>query len=193
MSFTAKEKEPLLSEKIQNVIKRVLQEDVPINKASFNNTNDILRIKMKIFEIFLHNEDILRALHHPTYSLSESLSPDLFRYTSIFPYLQVPLDKSDVKNYLCFEVSTQGEGKLARNKLVVRIICHQEEMETDWGLPRTDLISMIIAEEIDWTLTFGGSLKKVSDGAGIFSSGYFYRDLIYEQHSANNVYQYVNK
>lgn len=193
MSFSAKVKEPIVSKKIEGVIQRALREDVPINQGPFNNTNDIVRIKMQIFETFLENEDILRALHHPVYSLSEVLNKDLFRYTSIFPFLNVPLDKSDVKNYLCFEVDVRGEGKLARNQLIVRIISHVEEMETDWQIPRTDLIDLIIAEEIDWTNKLGATLKKVSDTAGVFTTGYFYRDIIFEQVSPNNLYRQVNQ
>ncbi len=105
MSFKTKQKEPIVSEAIEDVLKRALREDVPINQTVFNNTSNIIRIKNHLFETFLDNEDILRALHHPIYSLEENLNKDLFRYTSIFPFLSVPLDKADVKNYLCFELN----------------------------------------------------------------------------------------
>lgn len=196
MSFKEKEKEPILSEGLKDVLKRALREDVPINQTVFNNTSNLIRIKNHLLEIFLSNEDLLRALHHPIYSLEENLNKDLFRYTSIFPFLSIPLDKSDVKNYLCFELNfvsvPRGNDKLAKLQLVVRIISHKDDIRTDWGIPRTDLLDMIISEEIDWTNRFGSTFVKIQDNGGIFSSGYFYRDLIYETTSSNNLYRLVN-
>lgn len=190
--FQAKPREPDVSEKIQNIIRRASREDVPVNQGVHNNTHDVMRIKMLTLETLLSNEDIIKALHHPVYSLEEHPNKDLFRYTSIFPFLNVPLDKADVKNFLCFEVNSYGSGKLMKNQLVIRIISHTDDIETDWGIPRTDLIDMIISEEIDWTTRFGATLEKVQDVAGVFASGYLYRDLVYELVSSNNGYRLVN-
>lgn len=196
MSFQAKVKEPAVSEEIQGVIKRALREDVPVNQPVFNNTSDLIRIKEQLFETFLNNEDLLKALHHPEYSLVEHPNKDLFRYTSIFPFLNVPLDKADVKNYLCFELNSfadfYGQGVRSKNQLIVRIICQVDDIQTDWGIPRMDLIDMIISEDIDFTTKFGSTLKKTKDAGGVFSGGYFYRDLVYENVSSNNAYRNIN-
>lgn len=193
MSFVKKAKEPAISEHIENILKRAFREDVPINQGAFNNTSDLIRIKMQILEIFLNNEDLLKALHHPELSLEDHPRKDLFRYTAIFPFLNVPLDKSDVKNYLCFELHSSGTGKFGKNRLIIRIISHIDDIQTDWGVPRTDLIDLIISEEIDWTNRFGAKMVKISDVADVYSSGYFYRDLVYESVSTNNGYKYINQ
>ena len=74
--------------------------------------------------------------------------------------------------------------------ITFRTVSHGDDAITDWGIPRHDLLAMIIKSEFDWTNVFGMHLSKIYDRGRVSEDGYYYRELIYETTVPNNL---VNK
>lgn len=193
MSFERKDKEPKLSEKIQAIIKRSQGEDINLTDPVFNRSDDVYRYKYRILKTLLANEDLLRALHHDSLSFEVPLNGDSFKDVCIFDYLRLPDEQEKVRNYVCFEIQTQGGGNRAVEIiLIVRVVCHFDDTVTDWGINRQDLLSLIISDSLDWNYIFGGiTMYKTSDLADMTNKGFIFRDLTYRGQVANNYYNRV--
>lgn len=197
MAIVAKQKEPKLSEKMQDII----------NRSHRDGTGDCYddneRYKYKIMKMLTENQDVLWTLHNKELSdkycsLDKNgeliLNGDAYRNVSIFNFMKIPGVQSTVKNFICFEVNDieqprYNDSLLVKN-IVFRTVSHDDDYITDWGIARQDLLAAIIQSEFDWTNIFGLHVEKVSDRGKVAENGYYYREFIYETTVPNNL---VNK
>ena len=198
MAFAPKEKEPRLSNTMQSILNRSHQEE-----NSGDCYDDIERYKFKIMKMLTENQDILWTLHNKSledtyYTLNENgekvLNGDSYRNVNIFNFLKIPDIQSTVKNFICFDVHDieqprYNDGLIIKN-IVFRTVSHEDDYMTDWGIPRQDLLGLIIKHEFDWSNEFGMHIEKISDRARVAENGYYYREFIYETTVPNNL---VNK
>lgn len=186
--FEEKQKEPILSEEMQDILKRSMDE-----KTS-DNTDDIFRYKYKIMSMLTSNQDVLHALHNNDLATSdEQLNGDLYRNVCIFDYMKLPEDKSIVRNYICFEIDDSGMYNSKTTKYVTfRTVSHKDDCETDWGISRQDLLASIVKNEFDWSNALGMHLEKSSD-KGYIMDGYYYREIVYTSTVPNNIYGKINR
>lgn len=177
-------KEPILSEDIVNIIfkSRGRADELELIKA-----DDVYRFKYHIANKLTHNNDLLRALHHQDLSFEKPLNGDAFIDTCIFDYLKLPENKSEVRNYICYEVDVMNGG--TRNYYVhvtFRIVCHDEDIKTDWNINRMDLISLIIRNDFNWEDVFGEKMVLLSDRANMTQQRYYYRDIVFQVQLPND-------
>lgn len=191
--FEPKAKEPVLSSQLQAVIKRSQGVEVSEEPALFNRSDDIYRYKYRVMRALLENEDLLRTLHHDPLSFETPLNGDSFKDICVFDYLRLPDFQEKVRNYVCFEIETQGGGNRAIEIiLIIRVVCHFDDTVTDWGINRQDLLSLIISNDLDWSHLFGGiTMYKTSDLADMTNKGYIFRDMTYRGQVANNYYNRI--
>ena len=179
--FEQKEKEPKLSQHMQDIISRCLGE------KSDANTDEIMRLKRKIIDILTSCDDLVNTLH------IANMTGDSLRDVCIFDYMRLPSLKDEIKNYVCFEVyDNSGNGAYISKRIVFRTVSHVEDIKTDWGVSRQDLLASIIKTSFDWTNALGMTCVKVQDTAGIGDEDYYYREITYEIRSSNNLYDKVN-
>ena len=198
MAIIAKEKEPRLSQKMQDIINRSHRD------GDGDCYDDNERYKYKIMKLLTENEDVLWTLHNAeleekfNHIKDESenviLNGDAYRNVSIFSFLKIPEIQSKVRNFICFEVNDieqprYNDALLIKN-IIFRTISHYEDYKTDWGIARQDLLAAIIQSEFDWTNIFGMHVEKVSDRGRVAENGYYYREFVYETMVPNNL---VNK
>ena len=198
MAIVAKQKEPKLSQEMQDIINRSHRD------GDGDCYDDNERYKYKIMKMLTANNDILWTLHNAELEAKFShvkdengnivLNGDAYRNVSIFNFLKIPDTQSKVRNYICFEVDDieqprYNDSLLVKN-IIFRTVSHDEDYETDWGIARQDLLAMIVQSEFDWTNVFGLHLEKVMDKGRIAENGYYYREFIYETSVPNNM---VNK
>ncbi len=202
MAFAIKEKEPKLSLEMQEIINRSHQD----GNGDFY--NDIERYKYKIMKLLTTNQDILYSLHNQDlekniyYSKDkegkqvELINGDFYRNINIFNFLKIPDTQSVVKNFICFDVNDTEQPRyrddLIIKNIVFRTISHEEDFITDWGMPRQDLLAIIIQSEFDWSNIFGMHIEKISDRGRIAENGYYYREFIYETTVPNNIGNKIN-
>ena len=182
-NFGQKEKEPLLSQNMQDIINR------SIDEKSDANVDDIFRYKYKIMKMLTSNQDILHTLHKDEFiQEDEELNGDLYKDVCIFDYLKLPDLKSDVRNFICFEVNQTGSYDSRINtRIIFRTVSHQDDCKTDWSISRQDLLAAIIKCDFDWTNALGMHLEKDGDTGGIADGGYYYREITYTVSSPNNI------
>ena len=191
MAIGVKVKEPDLSPEMQEIIERSHREN---NSDAYD---DIDSYKFLIMKMLTENQDILKTLHNKELEKNKTnglINGDAYRNVNIFNFLKIPETQSVVKNYICFEVDDIEQVRynehLITKNITFRTVSHGDDVITDWGIPRHDLLAMIIKSEFDWTNVFGMHLSKIYDRGRVSEDGYYYRELIYETTVPNNL---VNK
>lgn len=193
MTFKPKTKEPVLDKIFENNVLSSIGE-TPITSADEAKTLPLLFYKTQILNALLNNQNLLHALHDEEYNDDGPLNGDLFRDRSIFNFLKLPNDKSIVKNYVCYETQlSYNQGANAGELLVYfRVISHEDDCKTDYGVNRADLMAEIISHEFDWSNLLGFHLEKMSDFGETTNDGYIYRNLVYVAVSPNSNFNKVN-
>lgn len=186
-------KEPDLSQKMIDIIEKSHRQG---NGLAYD---DIDSYKYIIMDVLTKNQDILKTLHNKELEQEDKkinglLNGDLYRDVNIYNFLKIPDTQSVSKNYICFEVDDMeqlryNEAFITKN-ITFRTVCFEDDVKTDWGIARQDLLAMIIKNEFDWSNIFGMHISKSYDRGRISEDGYYYRELIYETTVPNNL---VNK
>lgn len=161
--------------------------------------DDIDSYKYIIMDILTKNQDILKTLHNKDFEQEDKkvnglLNGDLYKEVNIFNFLKIPDTQSVSKNYICFEVDDMEQVRyneaLITKNITFRTVAFEDDIKTDWGIARQDLLAMIIKSEFDWSNIFGMHVSKIYDRGRVSEDGYYYRELIYETTVPNNL---VNK
>ena len=165
-----------------------------IDEKNSSNLDDIFRYKYKIMQMLISNQDILHTLHNDELSKgNEIINGDLYRDVCIFDFMKLPDNKTEVKNYVCFEVNdVSSYDSLVNKRIVFRTVSHEDDYKTDWGISRHDLLASIIKNEFDWSNALGMHFEKESDNGYVTNDGYYYREIIYKIVSPNNTYNKLN-
>ena len=192
--FEPKTKEPLLSKEIEAIVLRSMGEETSEFSNVVTRSDDVFRYKYAVLKALTTNEDILRTLHHPTLSQEMPLNGDSFRNVCIFDFLKLPDLEQKVKNYVCFDVFTSyGNNRDLNVTLIIRVVSHIDDMVTDHGINRQDLLGLIISNTFDWSHIFGGiTMYKDSDSPDSTDKGFVYRDLMYRGTVANNYHSRIS-
>ena len=186
-------KEPDLSPEMISIIEKSQRQ------GDGEGYDDIDSYKYLIMDILTKNQDILKTLHNKDLEKEDKkinglLNGDLYRDVNIYNYLKIPKTRSEVGNYICFEVDDIEQVRyneaLITKQITFRTVAHGDDVKTDWGIARQDLLAMIIKSEFDWSNIFGMHISKVYDKGRVSEDGYYYREVIYETTTANNL---VNK
>ena len=171
-----------------------------------NGYDDISRFKAVIKDKLINNTDILMALHNP--DLEAKLTEEekiahlntignAYYNVNIFSFLKMPDVQNTVKNFVCFEVEDEeepyGTNNLITRQIIFRPVSHEDDVKTDFGIDRQDLLALMIKDTFNWANFLGKQWKKVYDVAKVAANGYYYRDIRYETNVSNNlVDKFVN-
>lgn len=139
---------------------------------SENPDDDNIRIKAKIYNIFLHCPELLYALHDKelecelfdsdgNLNIDEDGEPigEWDRYFgengNIKPFLFIPETQVDVKHYVCYQTSYDElvrYNNSEKNMIVTFniFVNGKDSIDDLTGIPRHDLIASIIREKFAW-------------------------------------------
>lgn len=187
--FKEKQKEPLLSEYMQEVIKHSRGDER--NGAHVDYT---IYLKQHIKQELLKDADILRTLHYSTLlGTKDELNGNAYLGTCIFDYMRLPDLKADTRNFICFEVEeSHGNESLVDYAVSFRVVSHKDDVETDWGIPRMDILASIINKKFEWTNKFGKSFVKKSESFMIANNEYHVREIVYMVRVMNGEYHQMH-
>ena len=150
--------------------------------------DDIIEIKRKIKQMLISDTDILEALHNPDIDLD---SPDEFLDNNIFGFIRIPTTQDTVRNFICFTVDDIEEYRFNDHFKVQQIqfacICHLDDMKTEFGIDRHDLISYIIRDIFNWSNEFGLQFKLIYNKESTIDSDYYCRTLKFERETTNSL------
>ena len=66
-------------------------------------------------------------------------------------------------------------------------ICHLEDMKTEYGMDRHDLIGFLIRDIFNWTNDFGLQFKLISNEESAVDSDYYCRILKFKAEKLNSL------
>lgn len=171
--------------------------------------DDNIRYKKKIRDALLNNIKILYALNNKELESElfdgEKLNIDeetgellgeVDRYfgdnANIRPYLFIPETQTEVKHYICYQVTfdeTPRYNNTQKYTTIVFTIFVNGKDRTDklTGIPRHDLLASIIREEFNWSNIFGMQTHLISSKESITDNNYLVRTLIFQTTDTNSI------
>lgn len=91
-----------------------------------------------------------------------------------------------------FTLQRLGSGESYTVTLIVMCLVHEDDLDTEYGIVRTDLLSYIVKDLLCWTNSLGNQLKCIDDYGDIIDSRYYCRTLKFEIECPNNLYAGMN-
>ena len=150
--------------------------------------DDIVEIKRKIKQMLISDSDLLEALNNPEIDLD---SPDEFLDKNIFGFVRIPQTQDTVRNFVCFTVDDIEEYRFNDHFKVQQIqfvcICHLEDMKTDFGVDRHDLLGYIVRDIFNWSNEFGLQFKLIYNKESTIDSDYYCRTLKFQRETTNSL------
>ena len=153
-----------------------------------NVDDDIITMKRRIKQKLIADPDILEALHNPNIDID---SPDEFLDNNIFGFIRIPQTQDTVRNFICFTVDDIGAHQTNTHMKIQQIqftcICHLDDMKTEYGMDRHDLLAYLVRDNFNWTNEFGLQFKLVYNKESTIDSDYYCRTLKFERECTNNL------
>lgn len=150
--------------------------------------DDIIEMKRLIKQKLIGDPDILEALHDPDIDMD---SPDEFLDSHIYGFIRVPQTQDKVRNFICFTVDDIEDNRFNEVMKVQYIqfncICHLEDMKTDYGIDRHDLLGYLVRDIFNWTNDFGIQFKLIYNKESTIDSDYYCRTLKFEATKVNSL------
>lgn len=157
-----------------------------------NINDDIASMKRVIKQTLISDTDLLIALNNPEIDID---SPDEFLDNNIFGYVRIPKTQDVARNFVCFTVDdVQGRDRdFKQNRLMKKqrisfyAICHLDNMKTEYGIDRHDLLGAIIRDRFNWTNLFGMQFRIIENKESTVDSDYYCRTLVFEAKTPNSL------
>lgn len=153
-----------------------------------NFDDDIITMKRLIKQKLIADTDILEALHNKDIDID---SPDEFLDNNIFGFIRIPQTQDTVRNFICFTVDDVEED---RYNEVIKIqyiqfncICHLDDMKTEYGIDRHDLLAALVRQNFNWTNMFGLQFKLIYNKESTVDSDYYCRTLKFMAQKPNSL------
>lgn len=114
--------------------------------------------------------------------------------SNIRPFLFIPDTQTEVKHYICYQVSFQDTVKyqpgLKDTLVTFTIFVHgNDRMDKLTGIPRHDLIASIIRERFAWSNIFGMQTHLISNRESTTDNNYLVRTLVFQLTDLNSKVQ----
>lgn len=162
--------------------------------------NDIILKKQQLLDMFNEDPDIKEVLNqlpkkplnkfadpeHPTedeLALRKEIE-DYNRKVSrpqIIPFLKLNGLQEEVLNFLMFDISDTVDHYMApaMKQQVITVMClvHEDDMDTEYAIVRTDLLSYLVKDQQCWTNVLGMQFKLTSDFFDITDTKYYARTI----------------
>ena len=148
--------------------------------------DDIIEMKRLIKQTLIADTDILEALHSDV----EIDSPDEFLEHNIYGFIRIPHTQDTVRNFICFTVDDIEENRyneiMKIQYIQFNVICHLDDMKTEYGIDRHDLLGYLIRDTFNWTNKFGLQFKLIYNKESTIDSDYYCRTLKFEAIKLNS-------
>lgn len=157
-----------------------------------NIDDDIIAAKRLIREKLYSDPDVIEALHNPDLDPDE---PDSFLDKNIFDYIRLPGTTTDVSNYICFDIKQERNSytneHMKIQKYIFMVFCHEDDIKTQYGMSRHDLLSYLIRDIFNFSNMFGTQIIEYSNVPGISDAHYSSRTISFEAATPNSLQKAV--
>lgn len=177
--------------------------------------NDIIRKKSLIEQMFKEDPDILEILgqkeKRPLNKYQDKNNPtedelklrkeildynDKIDHRQIVPYLKLNGIQKEVLNFIMFDIDDSDvsytNNVIKNQTLIIMCLVHEDDMDTEYGITRADLLSYLVKDLLCWTNSLGMQVKHVADFNDIIDSRYYCRTLKFKIEAPNHQYAGVN-
>nr|DAJ45700.1 MAG TPA: hypothetical protein [Caudoviricetes sp.] len=118
--------------------------------------------------------------------------------SNIRPYLFIPDTQTEVKHYICYQVSfdemPRYQDTLKYTNVTFTIFVHGNDRNDKLtGVPRHDLIASIIRERFNWSNIFGMQTHLVSSKESTTDNNYLVRTLVFQVVDTNGIHKTTDK
>lgn len=118
--------------------------------------------------------------------------------SNIRPYLFIPDTQTEVKHYICYQVSfdemPRYNDTLKYTNVTFTIFVHGNDRNDKLtGVPRHDLIASIIRERFNWSNIFGMQTHLVSSKESTTDNNYLVRTLVFQVVDTNGLHKTTDK
>lgn len=147
--------------------------------------DDIIEMKRLIKQTLIADTDILEALN----ANIDIDSPDEFLDNNIYDFIRIPQTQDTVRNFICFTVDDIEEHRF--NEVIkvqyiqFHVICHLDDMKTEYGISRHDLLGYLIRDIFNWSNLFGLQFKLITNKESTVDSDYYCRTLQFRAEKIN--------
>ena len=150
--------------------------------------DDIIEMKRLIKQKLIADTDILEALHNPNIDID---SPDEFLDNNIYGFIRIPTTQDTVRNFICFTVDDIEEHNwnevMKIQNIQFNCICHLDDMKTEYGIDRHDLLGYLVRDTFNWTNMFGLQFHLIYNKESTIDSDYYCRTLKFEAIKPNSL------
>lgn len=117
--------------------------------------------------------------------------------SNIRPYLFIPDTQTEVKHYICYQVSfdemPRYQDTLKYTNITFTIFVHGNDRDDKLtGIPRHDLIASIIRERFNWSNIFGMQTHLVLSKESTTDNNYLVRTLVFQVIDTNGIVNTTN-
>lgn len=172
--------------------------------------NDIIWKKSKLMEMFKEDPDLIELLgQKPKRPLNKYIDTDnptdeelklrqeiidyneKIQHEQIVPWLKLNGIQKEVLNFIMFDIDdtdvSYTNNVIKNQYLIIMCLVHEDDMETEYGIARTDLLDYIVKDLLCWTNVLGMQLKCVNDFQDIVDAKYYCRTLKFKIEAPNNI------
>ena len=117
--------------------------------------------------------------------------------SNIRPFLFIPDTQTEVKHYICYQVSFDETPRyqytLKYTTITFTIFVHgNDRVDKLTMIPRHDLIASIIRERFNWSNIFGMQTHLISSKESTTDNNYLVRTLVFQVVDTNGIYKTSN-
>ena len=117
--------------------------------------------------------------------------------SNIRPFLFIPDTQTEVKHYICYQVSfdetPRYQDTLKYTTITFTIFVHgNDRVDKLTMIPRHDLIASIIRERFNWSKIFGMQTHLISSKESTTDNNYLVRTLVFQVVDTNGIYNTSN-
>ena len=114
--------------------------------------------------------------------------------SNIRPFLFIPHTQTEVKHYICYQVSfdetPRYQDTLKYTTITFTIFVHgNDRVDKLTMIPRHDLIASIIRERFNWSNIFGMQTHLISSKESTTDNNYLVRTLVFQVVDTNGIYK----
>ena len=180
------------------------------------NNNDIIYKKDKLLKMFNEDpdlKDILGVLEpKPLNEYSDINNPteeelkkrqeiieynEKIKHEQIVPFLKLNGLQKEVLNFVMFDVRDDGvdyyNDTMKKQYIEVMCVVHEDDMETEYGIVRTDLLGYIIRDLLCWTNALGFQVVLEEDRSYILDADYYSRRMRFLIKTPNLVNKHMGR
>ena len=133
------------------------------------NSEEIIRYKQQITSLIINNESIVKLINEP-----EITNPEELIYHNVYDFIRIPETIDEEKTYLCVKVDVpevyRSSFLFKQLIICIYVISHQNQMITEYGGTRIDLIGALLDKMLNGRKDIGKKklelISNIEDSVG---------------------------